>query len=103
MAGGVSEGHGEASGRHSGGVSGRGVVILAEAWPGGGDGCSGYQSIYSALYYWLRVAVHLQPGQRRMDPSSLPFHGHSSSSTPLFHSLQFSSILEVLNTFHIAN
>jgi len=75
MDGGVPEGHGEASGCYCGGLSGCLLVLLPEAWPRDGDGCCHCEGLSSTLYHWLCAAVHLQPGQRRMDPSSLPFHG----------------------------
>jgi len=75
MAGGVPQGHGQACGGYSGGFSGCALILLPEAWPRAGDGCCHSQGIYSTLYHWLCAAVHLQPGQRWMDPSSLPFHG----------------------------
>lgn len=72
---GVPKRHGEASGCHCSGVFGCGLVLLPEAGAGARDGCCHCEGIYSTFYHWLCVGVHFPPGQRWMDPPSIPFHG----------------------------
>lgn len=77
----VFEGDAEARGGSGRGGHGGGPVLRPEARARVGDGLLHLQGVPSALHHRVRPAVHLQPGEQRVDRSCLPLHGQ-----PLFSS-----------------
>lgn len=79
MDGGLSQGHGEAAGRHRGGDAGGGAVVFPEAGFGWRDDLLHCQGVCSAVHYWVCFAVHFHSEQCHLDRYGLPFHGNYSS------------------------
>lgn len=81
--------------RHRHCRSRRSPLLLPEARPWRWNDLCHFQSLSSALYYWLCSSVHLQPAKPCLDPSRLSFHGNFflPSNCLMFWPWEFFSLL----------